>query len=109
MARPIPRILACHGLKIDQRGSFFTDCAGRTHDLELETTLRPKEAAADKRLCGMSVGEVRASIRRKELYPVLRRNRRVFLIFDCALTDWRARAVRPAGHLFVTRSVKPAA
>lgn len=104
MSRPIARILPCPGLKVDDRGSVFTDCAGRAHDLEKESTLRTKEAAADRRLCGISTKEVSALIRQKQLYPVLRRNRRVFLIFDCALTDWRARAVRPAGHLFETRS-----
>ncbi len=103
--KPTPRILTCPRLTVDKRGSFFTDVKGRVHDLELETTLRPKQAAADARLGGMSTKEVCSRIRKKELFPVLRLNRRVFLVFDCALTDWRARAVGLAAqHLFVTRS-----
>lgn len=105
--KPIPRILPCPQLKVDKTGSFFTDVKGKVHDLELETTLRPKQASADPRLCGISTSEVSGLIRSKQLYPVLRKNRRVFLIFDCALTDWRARAVRaqtPGAHLFATRS-----
>lgn len=104
-----PAILPCPGLRVTRSGSFFTDHHSKVHDLELESTLRPKEAAADPRLCGISVIGVRSLIRDRELYPVLRRNARVILIFDCALTDWRARAVQATGkHLFITRATKAA-
>lgn len=87
----------CPGLKVAAAGISFTDALGRVHDLEQVATLRPKQAAADSRLCGLSVDDVLAAIRHGELYPVMRRNARVILIFDCALTDWRARqlASRP--------------
>lgn len=82
----------CPGLKVTANsGISFTDSLGRVHDLEREATLRPKQAAADPRLCGLSPDDVRAAVAAGELYPVIRRNARVILIFDCALTDWRAR------------------
>jgi len=87
----------CPGLKVAAgSGVFFTDSFGRDHDLEREPLLRPKQAAADPRLCGISARCVRAAIGRGEIYPVLRRNSRVLLIFDCALTEWRCR--RMAGR-----------
>lgn len=82
----------CPGLHVSAAHAVsFTDSLGRVHDLEREPTLRPKQAAADPRLCGLSPADVRAAIAAGELYPVIRRNARVILIFDCALTDWRAR------------------
>lgn len=90
------KILPCPGLKVTTNaGVSFTDSLQRVHDLERDTWLRPKQAAADERLGGMSVAEVLRAIRDEELYPVVRVNARVFLIFDCALTDWKARALQP--------------
>lgn len=106
MARPAPRILPCPGLKVTANaGVSFTDCLKRVYDLEKQEMLRPKEAAADVRMCGMPVGEILREIRRGGIYPVLRRNRRVILLFDCALTDWKARQLKHT-HLFETRTAK---
>lgn len=80
----------CPGLK----GMAFTDCLGRVYDLEREKILSTKEAADDLRLGGISIANLHRAIRGGDLYPVLRRNARVILIFDCALTDWRARQVK---------------
>lgn len=86
------RIIPCPGLKITTNaGISFTDSLKRVHDLEREKWFRPKQAASDERLGGMSVPEVLRAIRDGDIYPVLRRNARVVLIFDCALTDWKAR------------------
>jgi hypothetical protein len=109
--KPASAIRQCPGLTVDpETGVCFTDSLQRVYNLEREKTLRPKEAAADARLCGMPVAEVRTKVRRGELYPVLRRNRRVVLIFDCALTDWRARQLgadrrRGPKHLFTARAL----
>jgi len=81
----------CPGLEVGATGIRFVDKLGRTHDLEREPTLRPKQAAADPRMGGLSADEVRALVAVGDLYPVMRLNRRVILIFDCALTHWRAR------------------
>jgi hypothetical protein len=86
------RIVPCPGLKITTNaGISFTDSLKRVYDLEREKTHRPKQAATDPRLVGMTLAELRRHIGAGSLYPVLRINARVFLIFDCALTDWRAR------------------
>lgn len=106
MPRPASCILSCPGLKVTANaGVSFTDCLKRVYDLERQDMLRPKEAAGDARMCGMPVAEIRRAIRRGELYPVLRRNRRVILLFDCALTDWRARQLKST-HLFEERAVR---
>lgn len=94
-------IVSCPGLKVTANaGVFFTDSLGRVHDLERSRTVSPKEAAADSRLCGAPVAEVLRMIRAGELYPVMKRNERVILIFECALTDWRARQLtsQPLRH-----------
>jgi hypothetical protein len=100
---PTPHIVPCPGLV----GAIFTDALGAAHDLTREKTLRPKEAAADPRLGGISAKSVRQMITRGELYPVLRRNARMIEVCDCALTDWRARACT-AGHLFNRRATRVA-
>lgn len=90
------KITPCHGLKpTTNAGTSFTDTLRRVYDLEREKLLRPKEAAADPRMAGASTSEVLRLVRIGELYPVLRRNARVILIFDCALTDWRLRQLTP--------------
>jgi len=99
-----PRILPCPGLTVTvNAGVTFIDSLRRVHDLANERTLSPKEAASDARLGGMSAKTVLRLIRRGEIYPILRRNRRVFLVFDCALTDWRLRAAQPTTHLIEQR------
>jgi hypothetical protein len=106
-----PKIPTCPGLKITANaGVFFTDSLGRVHDLERDRVLRPKEAAADPRLGGAPVSEVLRMVRGGTLYPVFKRNARVILIFDCALTDWRARllAAQPLRHLGATRAQRVA-
>lgn len=108
-----PRIVSCPGLKITTNaGVSFTDCLKRVYDLEKEKTLRPKEAASDARMGGVSPTEILKLIRNRQLYPVLWRNRRVVLIFECALVDWRARAFAQAGktspHLFEQRNRRSA-
>jgi hypothetical protein len=90
-----PRIEKCPGLGRAESGVVtFTDSLGRVYDLERERTLRPKEAAADDRMSGLSPWAVRSMVARGELYPVMRKNRRVIMIFDCALTEWRSRGLR---------------
>jgi len=92
------RILPCPGLKITTNaGVSFTDSLGRVHDLEREKVLRPKQAAATLQYHEKTVLRL---IRAGDLYPVFRRNARVILIFDCALTDWRARQIttQPLRH-----------
>ena len=98
-----PGIEQCPGLKITRAGVLFTDSLGRVHDLEKSATMSPKEASADPRMCGMPVDEILRQIRIGTFYPVLRRNARVILIFDCALTDWRARQLtkKPLRHPLV--------
>lgn len=109
-----PPIVPCPGLKVTRSsGVFFTDCLKRVYDLEKEKTLRPKEAAADERLCGTHPREILRLVRAGKIYPVMRLNARTILIFDCALTDWRARQLggasrRFANHLFVARATKVA-
>lgn len=90
-----PRVEKCPGLRRTETGAVtFTDSAGRIYDLERQPVLRPKEAAADERLAGLSAWVVRAMVARGELYTVFRKNSRVILIYDCALTEWRARGLR---------------
>ena len=92
-----PKIAPCHGLKpTTNAGTSFTDTLRRVYDLERERLLRPKEASAEPRMAGASTSEILRLVRAGELYPVLRRNARVILIFDCALTDWRLRQLTPA-------------
>lgn len=86
-----PRILACPRLSTGRGPALFTDVHGQMHDLLREKTLRCKEAAADVRLGGVSAWQVRRMIQTGELFPVLRINARRLLVYDCALTDWRAR------------------
>jgi hypothetical protein len=76
-------------------GVYFTDCTGRTYDLIREPVLSPKAAALDPRLGGCSIAQVLRMVRSGELRPTMKRNARVILIFDCALTDWRARQSPP--------------
>lgn len=94
----------CPGLKITSNaGVSFTDSLSRVHDLEREPVLRPKQAAADPRMCGLTVRDITRAIRQGRLYPVLRLNRKVILIFDCALTDWRTRTLAAAQPAMVDR------
>jgi hypothetical protein len=108
---PPSAVPTCPGLTVDpETGVCFTDSLERVYNLEREKTLRPKEAASDERLGRPPVKAVLRMIRVGELYPVLRRNARTILIFDCALTDWRARqlgAARRKGpkHLFQARAL----
>lgn len=106
-----PGIVDCPGMKITRNaGISFTDHVGRVHDLEKQIKLGPKEAARDPRMLGSTHIEILALIRRGELYPVFKRNDRVILIFDCALTDWQARQLvsQPLRHLAQTRAEKVA-
>ena len=96
MTRPrfTPGIQPCKSVE----GDVYVNSVGKRIPLKAERRLTPKEAGADRRL-NMSTDLVRRLISRGELYPVLKRNSRVLLIFECALDDyWMRQVSRNSGN-----------
>lgn len=101
----------CPGLKITTNaGVTFTDSTGRVHDLAEQRTLTFDEAAGDARLRDIgfgSVDAVRELVRAVRLYPIFRKNARVVRLYDCGLTDFKARTLAPR-HLAHQRAQRVA-
>lgn len=101
----------CPGLKITTNaGITFTDSTARVHDLAEQRTFTFDEAAADARLRDIgfgSVDAVRELVRAGRLYPVFKKNARVLRVYDCGLTDFKARTLAPR-HLASQRAQRVA-
>jgi hypothetical protein len=90
-AAPIFGLQDCPRLTRQGGRVFFTDTAGRRHALAKSPIIRAKEVLDDARFRDFSPPALAGLIRRKELFPIIRHNRRVIRVFLVALDDYMQR------------------